>query len=205
MRKNFYFAVSVFFWLVMAVGFSDNWLWDRQQESNSDWRMLVHAVFAFSWFTILVVQTGLIRNKNYRQHKRLGIAGMVVFAGFLVTTLPFYGSQFLETGKLAPLSTMVFVQLVLATVLIVIAFLKRKTDSETHKTHIMVGSLLLLQPAADRAIGHLFGRSDVIWLVLYLALFALFVWYHRKIRWQVAAAFVVWAAGVAQFVSRVII
>jgi len=188
----------------MAIGFSDNWLWDRQQDSNSDWRMLIHAAFASSWFTILVVQTGLIRRDNYRLHKQVGVAGMVIFSGFLITTLPHYFAQYLETGKLAPLSTMIFAQLVVATTLIVFAFLKRKTDSEAHKTNIVVGTFLLLQPAADRAVGHLFGGIGIEWLTLYLAIFTAIIWYHKTVRWQVAVAFVVWAGGVAYFVSQMI-
>lgn len=201
MRQQFYFALSIFFWIVMAIGFSDNWLTDRGQESNSDWRFMVHAFFAFSWFTLLVIQTGLIQRGSRKLHMKTGIAGMVVFAGFLITTVPHYVDQYSTTGKLAPLSTMIFAQLILATILIVMGFAKRKTDSRTHKTNMMVGTFMLLQPAADSAIGHLFGRPDVEWLLLYTILFGLFIWRHKGIRWQITVAFVTWFGGLLYYVN----
>jgi len=76
MRKNFYFIMSLVYWLLMMTGFSDNWLYDTSQESNFILKFQVHAFFAFSWFSILIAQTGLIRKNNFKTHKKLGIAGI---------------------------------------------------------------------------------------------------------------------------------
>jgi len=195
MRKNFYFIMSITFWLFMAIGFSDNWLFDTGQPSNSNPKFLIHAFFAFSWFTLLVVQTGLIRKSNTKTHMKIGLAGMVVFAGFLLSTFPMYGQEYLDQGYLDPLSTMIFLQLVFATILIIIGFAKRKTNSLIHKTHIIFGSFMMIQPALDRAVGHLFGEVGIHWLIIYLIIFGLFVWYYKKIKWQIAVGFLVWAGG----------
>jgi len=126
---------------------------------------------------------------------QIGIAGMIVFAGFLLSTLPMYAREYFNQGYLNPLSTMIVLQLTFATILIVIAFAKRKTDSLTHKTHMIFGSFMMIQPALDRAVGHLFGQVGIQWLIIYLILFGLFVWYYKKIKWQIAIGFLVWTAG----------
>lgn len=73
MKVSFYLLFAISLWLLMAIGFSDNWLFDRAQESNSQPKFLIHAFFAFWWFTLLVIQSGLIRAGNIKLHMRLGI------------------------------------------------------------------------------------------------------------------------------------
>ena len=189
MRRHFYAAVSVTLWLIMVVGFSDNWLTDVGQPSNSDPKFLVHAFFAFSWFTILVVQNVLVQRRKIRTHQRLGQVGFLVYCGFLVSTLPLY------LKELGPLSLMVFSQLVLATILIGLAYRQRRTDPDLHKFNVMFGSFLLVQPAWDRATAHLFGGQGLVWLCLFPAGYALFIWHQRKVRWQLVVGFLVWLAG----------
>lgn len=186
----------------MPVGFSDNWLFDVGQPSNRNPRFLIHAFFAFSWFTLLVVQTGLIRKSNTGTHMKIGIAGMVVFAGFLLSTLPMYALAYYDQGYLDPLSTMIFLQLIFATILIITGFAKRKTDPLIHKTHIIFGSFMLIQPALDRAVGHLFGEVGIQWLIIYLVLFGLFIWYYKKLKWQIAIGFLVWAGGLTNVIMN---
>lgn len=126
---------------------------------------------------------------------KVGIAGMIVFAGFLLSTLPIYAQEYLVQGYLDPLSTMIFLQLMFATILILIGFLKRQTNPFIHKTNIIFGSFMMIQPALDRVVGHLFGEVGIQWLIIYLVLFGLFVWYYKKINWQIAGGFLVWAGG----------
>ncbi len=194
MRKYFYLFLSVILWLIMVIGFSDNWLTDTGQPSNSEPKFLIHAFFAFSWFTILVVQNVFIRKSNIKAHMKAGQAGFLIYIGFLLSTLPLYLKEF------EPLSIMVFGQLVLASILIGIGFYKRKSNPVVHKTNIMFGSFLLIQPAWDRAAGHLFGSQGIEWLVFYILLFGLFIWYHGKVKWQIATGFAVWLAGLTNII-----
>ena len=87
MRVNdrFFFLFALSLWLLMAIGFSDNWLFDTSQESNSQPKFLIHAFFSFCWFSLLLVQTGLVRAGNTRLHMRLGLIGVAVYACMTVT------------------------------------------------------------------------------------------------------------------------
>lgn len=97
----------------MVVGFADNWLYDVDQPSNSVPRFIVHGVLAFLWFTIVVVQTGLIGKGKVSLHQQVGLFGFVVFICLVVSTSYIYLVKYLD-GRFGPLSLMVSSQLVFA-------------------------------------------------------------------------------------------
>ena len=90
MRQHFYIFISITLWLIMMVGFSDNWLTDIGQPSHSEPKLMIQAVFAFSWFTMLFIQNVLIRKQNIKAHMKAGKTGFVIYLGFLLSTLPLY-------------------------------------------------------------------------------------------------------------------
>lgn len=203
MRKSFYFIMSIIYWLFMMIGFSDNWLYDTNQASNFVPKFIIHAFFAFSWFSLLVIQTGLIRKNNLKTHKKLGILGMIVFSGMILSTGYLYLSRYLDIGYMAPLSKMVFSQYLFAVVLTIIGYANRKSNASNHKTNIIFGSFMFMQPAIDRMVGHLFDDIYIfVWLSIYFILFGLFVWYYKKIKWQFAVGFTIWLAGLINLVMN---
>lgn len=188
--------MSIVYWLLMMIGFADNWLYDTHQASNYVPKFIVHAFFAFSWFSLLVVQTGLIRKNNLKTHQRVGVIGIIIFTGMVLSTGYLYLSRYLEIGYMAPLSKMVFSQYLFAIVLTILGYANRKSNALNHKTNIIFGSFLLMQPAIDRAVGHIFDELYiVVWLLIYFILFGLFIWYYRKIKWQFAVGFMIWLVG----------
>lgn len=196
MRKNFYFIMSIVYWLFMMIGFSDNWLYDTHQESNYIPKFIVHGLFAFSWFSLLVLQTGLVRKNNLKAHRQMGIIGMIIFYGMIVSTGYLYVTRFIELGYMSSLTQMVFSQYLFAILLITIGFAKRKADAQTHKTNIIFGCLMLMFPAIDRAVGHIFDNLyPVVLLFTYFVLFTSFIWYYKKIKWQFAVGFLIWLVG----------
>jgi hypothetical protein len=48
----------------------------------------VHGAFAFGWVILFVIQTSLIRFKNYRLHMTLGVLGVFIALGTATTMLP---------------------------------------------------------------------------------------------------------------------
>lgn len=196
MRKNFYFIMSIVYWLFMMIGFSDNWLYDTHQESNYIPKFIVHGLFAFSWFSLLVLQTGLVRKNNLKAHRQMGIIGMIIFYCMIVSTGYLYVTRFIELGYMSSLTQMVFSQYLFAILLITIGFAKRKADAQTHKTNIIFGCLMLMFPAIDRAVGHIFDNLyPVVLLFTYFVLFTSFIWYYKKIKWQFAVGFLIWLVG----------
>lgn len=195
--------MSIIYWLFMVIGFADNWLYDTQQASNFILKFQVHAFFAFSWFSLLVVQTSLIRKNNFKTHQKVGIIGMFIFVGMILSIGWLYLSRYLELGYMEPLSQMVFSQYLFAIVLITIGFANRKSNVLTHKTNIIFGSFMLMQPAIDRAIGHVFDDLfPILFLLTYFILFGTFIWYYKKIKWQFVVGFLIWLAGLINMIMN---
>ncbi len=203
MKSNFYFIFSLLLWLIIIVGFSDNWLYDVGQESNSMPKFIIHGLLTFSWFSLLVIQTGLIKKKNINLHMSLGIAGMVIVTGLIISTGFIYVTGFLKRGYLAPISQINIVSLIVFTIFIVLGFSYRKKNSATHKRFMLVGTLLIMMPAIDRFASKFFEELPLFllpWFITYFILFGLLFWHDRKtfkkIKKQSWIALVLWFSDV---------
>ncbi len=203
MRRHFYHWMSLLFWLLMVVGFSDNWWFARDQPSNSDTKYLIHAFFGSCWFTLLLVQTTLIRGGRQAAHMKVGLAGLAAFASFFLSTGYIYYWRLTYEGSPSPLSLLNMALFGFATVLIVRGLSQRKSAPEEHKKNVLIGSFLLMEPGISRSIGHLFGEgSEGLWLLAYLMLFGTFVWYYKRVNWQIATGFGIWVIGTANIIVR---
>lgn len=201
LRKHFFFSASLLFWLFMVVGFSDNWLFDRSQASNADPKFLIHAFFSFTWFSLLVVQTRLVAKGNVALHQRVGVAGFLAYAGFFASTAFIYVSRWLSEGMPGALAQMNMAMLAYATLLVVVAIAVRRRNTLMHKTNMVVAAFMLMEPAISRTTGHLFGgAAQLAWLLIYLSLFAWFIWYFKKLNWQLSIALLLWVGGTANFI-----
>ena len=62
---------------------------------------------------------------------------------------------------------------------------------------------MLMEPSISRAMGHLFGEmANLLWLVSFLTLFALFTWYYRGVIWQVGVGFLIWLVGTVNIIMH---
>ena len=149
MKKNYFFFAGIVMLLLALIGFSDNLFFDVQQESNSDPKFIIHGLFFLAWFVIFVIQTGFIRNRNYKAHIALGSTGMLIGLGVVVSTffvfaavyegwskMPFY----VKANRIFTTSFAIFVLL---------AYLNRKKAAK-HKRFLLMGTLYVLGPILDR-------------------------------------------------------
>ena len=190
-RKYFFLFFAIVLWLLMAVGFSDNWLFDRGQESNYMPKFMIHAFFAFCWFSLLVIQSALIRMRNHALHFRIGIIGMIVYYVMTLTIWNLYIEVYRATSDPMKL----FKPLEIFSLLLVsLAFLIRKREPQRHKEYIVFGTFCLIGPALDRTVFHLFGPEYMMWpmIALYWVLFLSFVWYKKGLTWYMLTWMVLW-------------
>lgn len=200
-RFFFFFAVSL--WLLMAIGFSDNWLFDTGQASNSQPKFLIHAFFSFCWFTLLVVQTGLIRAGNTRLHMRLGVIGIIVYACMTATIWYLFAEAFINRDNIKILIKPLEV---LSVVLVVMGFMNRRKDRIKHRQYMMFASFCLIGPALDRTVFHLFGPEHMLvpMIVLNLGLLAWFGLALKKFTWYMALWIVFMAYNLAPIIGRLL-
>lgn len=171
-RRNYFFALSITVLILGLIAFSDNFLFDVHQESNSEPKYIIHGLLMFAWYITIVVQTNRIRKLNTKAHMRWGITGFIIASLMLLSIiylfatgqpyeeLPFYGkaNRFLFS---------VF------SVLVLLAYIYRHKP-EFHKHAIMVGILLVLEPLLSR-VGMNTGTNPMaiaplIWLSLWISL-----------------------------------
>ena len=161
--------------VLSVIAFSDNLFTNTGQKSNSDPKFIIHGLLMFAWFIIFFIQTNYIRNRNYKTHIRLGIAGMIIAIGVVLSTvyifikvykgwdtMPF----FVKANRFFMLSF---------AVLVLLGYLKRK-NADLHKRLIFMASLLVLEPILSRVSGNLHIENVdafivIIWNSLFISLF----------------------------------
>jgi len=179
MKRNFFFYASLAMLLLSLVGFSDNLIYDVGQESNSDPKFIIHGLFFLAWFIILVVQSGCIRSGNIKVHMTLGITGMLIGLGVILST--FYVFVVIYNGwsemafyvKANRIFTTSFALLILQ------AYMNRKNSAQ-HKRYLYIGTLYVLGPVLDRVAGKIMNVDEllpvvvfelIIWNTLFISLF----------------------------------
>lgn len=193
LKRNFHLIMAISFWVLMMVGFSDNWLWDTKQDTNFIPKYIIHSITAFSWFTILVIQNILIKNKKVRFHMRLGLIGMFSFIVMILSLAYLDIELYREFGRLDKMSLNTSIQAVIAAIIIGNGYLNRKSNLNEHKFQMTFGTFCLIQPAMNRTA---FYISDEYFLLpfigVYLILLSFIVWYKRKLTWYMLLWFLVW-------------
>jgi hypothetical protein len=79
--------ISVLLLTLSIVAFSDNLFTDVGQASNRDPKFIVHGLFGLAWYVLLATQANLVRTRNLRLHRKLGIATFIVAIGVTFSTL----------------------------------------------------------------------------------------------------------------------
>ena len=182
------------------IGFTDNWLYDVGQKSNSNPIFVSHGLIAFAWFSLLVLQTGLISKNRINLHKKFGIGGIIIFFLLFVSNVIILVVKLSATGQIDPDSTASFVLFALATVLIIIGFKHRKVNPESHKLYMLFGSFLMMRPAIDRVFNKVtdlvpFILMSILYAITYLLFFYLFYRYRGKLEWYMTLGLVLWLSG----------
>jgi len=183
--KNYFFIVSIIIFLLGLVAFSDNFLFDVSQESNSNPVYIIHGLLMYSWIIVLMIQTNRIRNLKVESHKKLGIVGFILAALFVCSAgyiylfvvnspwddIPFFGKAnriFLPTFA----------------ILILLAYLNR-SKAQWHKHLIFVGLFLILEPILSRVCKNTgldsMTFAPLIWILFWISLFVYDILNRKKL------------------------
>ncbi len=88
-RSSFFFVMSLVGLLAVLVGFAKTFIIPVAAGSfKAPFSIHLHGAFAFGWVILFVIQTSLIRFKNYRLHIGLGMLGVFIALGTAITMLP---------------------------------------------------------------------------------------------------------------------
>jgi uncharacterized membrane protein YozB (DUF420 family) len=177
MKKYYFLVVSIILLIFSLIGFSDNLITDVGQKSNSDPKFIIHGLFCFAWFIILVIQTNFIRKGNYKAHMRLGIAGLIAAFGVFITTVYIFIVIYKGWDNMSPLVKANRFFMLSFAIMVTIAYFNRKKPAY-HKRLIFVASFYMLGPILDRAMGRSFLDSmittDLSWDLTFFGIWTSF-------------------------------
>lgn len=131
------------------VGFGDNLVTDIHQPSNSDPKFLVHGFFCLGWMVLLLLQAALIRSRNLRLHKRIGIAAVVFAVGVTCSTLFVFWAVWRDWSLMSPEVRANRILLPSFAACVLLGYLNRHRP-DRHKRLMLVASFYMLGPVLSR-------------------------------------------------------
>ena len=152
-KPSYIFIISIIGIMAAFIGFGKTFFLPLSQGSfKAPPGVHVHGLFTFAWVILFCVQSFLIHKNNYRLHKQLGFAGIVVALGVFVSL--FFVGQFTVQKQLADgfnesdysdlpglvSGAFLFLSLVVA------GLLYRKKGSY-HKRFLLLATIQILWPA----------------------------------------------------------
>ncbi|MEG3659376.1 hypothetical protein V5097_18330 [Arenibacter palladensis] len=177
MKKYYFLIVSIVMLILSLVAFSDNLITDVSQKSNSDPKFIIHGLFCFAWFIILVLQANFIKKRNYKAHIKLGMVGLIAAIGVFITTLYIFIVIYNGWNNMSPEVRANRLLMLGFAIFVTLAYLKRKKTAE-HKRLIIVASFYMLGPILGRAMGHSILNSvlasDLSWDLTFLGFWTAF-------------------------------
>ncbi len=166
-RPRFFFALTVVMLVVVFLGFAPTFYLAPAFDTPTDEHgmpvyLIIHAVLLTAWYVGLVVQSGLIGRGRREVHKTLGMYGVglaagVIITGAVATLLAIPRAAELGTfprGRLNVLVTSNTLNLLVFMVLVSVAIYNR-TKPQVHKRLMLIGSIAIIGPAVGP--GRMFG------------------------------------------------
>jgi hypothetical protein len=157
-----YFAVTTTVLLLLSlVAFSDNLVTDVGQPSNSDPKMVVHGLFGLAWYLLLALQANLVRVRNLRLHRRLGVTTFLVGLGVTLSTLWVFIAVWKGWGAMGAEARANRLLLPGFALALLLAW-RWRARADRHKRLILAGTFLMLGPVLARC----YDPLIVSWLEL---------------------------------------
>jgi hypothetical protein len=149
-RGAYFSTISVVLLILSIVAFSDNLFTDFGQPSNSDPKFIVHGLFGLAWYVLLATQANLVRVRNLRLHRKIGIATFMVAIGVTLSTLYIFVVLWKGWPNMAAEARANRLFLPGFALCLLLAW-KRRGQSDWHKRLIFIGTFFMLGPVLDRA------------------------------------------------------
>jgi hypothetical protein len=152
-KFNLFIAMAITGIIAIVIGFSRTFLIPLAEGTKS-WPIViyVHGAFAFGWVLLFLIQSVLIKTKNYKTHMTLGRWGFFIAIGAAVTIIP-AGLYQIERelkegfGQTAILTiTGVFSSALIFLSFVTLAIYFRKKP-QAHKRFMLLATIVLLWPA----------------------------------------------------------
>ena len=172
--KNYFFVLSLVILSLGFIAFSDNFITDVGQESNSNPKFIIHGLIMFSWIGVLIIQTNRIRKLNTKAHVAFGVTGFIIGLMMITSTAYVYFSEGGPWSEVAFFGKANRIFLGTFAIMLLSAYVKRDKPI-LHRHFLFVGMLLLMEPILSRVAGNTGNDAatlaPIIWIALWISLF----------------------------------
>lgn len=146
----YFSTISVLLLSLSIIAFSDNLFTDFGQPSNSDPKFIVHGLFGLAWYVLLTAQANLVRVRNIRLHRKLGIATFITGICVTLSTLYIFIVVWKGWSNMGEEARANRLFLPGYAACLLLAWLQRG-QSDWHKRLIFTGTFFMLGPVLARA------------------------------------------------------
>lgn len=200
--SSFYTRTALLCLGLILLGFSPTTLARANSEIGFSPALLAHAVTWTGWYCLLIYQAMLITGRNHKRHKAIGQVATVLMVVMLITLIMIIPESYARgVPDFIPFTSEHFIMLPIMDLCIMVPFfslaiLNRK-KADVHKHFIIVGSILLMDPA----IGRLSLQIGIppLGMVAHFLLLGAVIWHDRK---KVGAIHWVTKVGIAVLAAR---
>lgn len=169
MRRNYFLFAAALILILCVIAFSDNLFTNIGQKSNKDPKFVIHGILWFAWFTILVIQSNLIRRGEIARHRQLGMKALYVAVAVTLSTLYIFIVIYEGWDKMNEFTRVNRFFLPTFAVMTLLGYLNR-TNAIMHKRYMYLGTVFTLIPILDRASGRIIFNGDYFLMDMFLAL-----------------------------------
>lgn len=187
---SFYFCMACISLVVVLVGFAKTFFIPvARREFHAPAIIHIHGAFAFAWVLLFLAQSGLINRRMIGVHMKLGLAGLFVAIGVLLTMIP-AGVHVVKrdlgqgVGEAAYSSLTGIVSSGCIFLTLVILGIINRRRPELHKRFMLLATIVVLWPAWFR-FRHYFPtvpRPDIWFAVVLADSLILVAWVWDRIR-----------------------
>lgn len=154
MKKHYFLFATAFILILCVIAFSDNLFTNIGQKSNKDPKFVIHGILWFAWFTILVIQSNLIRKGEIVRHRQLGMKALYVAVAVTLSTLYIFIVIYEGWDKMNEFTRVNRFFLPTFAVMTLLGYLNR-ANAIKHKRYMYLGTVFTLIPILDRASGRI--------------------------------------------------
>lgn len=149
-RWGSYFSImSAVLLFLSIVAFSDNLFTRVDQPSNTDPKFVIHGLFGLAWYILLTTQANLVRVRNLRLHRKIGIATFIVAVGVTLSTLYLFIVLWKGWSNMTPEVRANRLLLPAYAICVLMAW-QRRGRADWHKRLVFVGTFFMLEPVLAR-------------------------------------------------------
>jgi uncharacterized membrane protein YozB (DUF420 family) len=167
MKRNYFLYAAACILILSVIAFSDNLFTNIGQKSNKDPKFVIHGIFWFAWFTMLVIQSNLIRKGEVAKHRQLGMKALYVAMAVTLSTLYIFIVLFEGWDMMNEFTRVNRFFLPTFALMTLLGYLNR-TNATKHKRYMYLGTVFTLIPILDRASSRIIFNGDYFLMDMFL-------------------------------------